>query len=347
MGTAPAKAILLGEHAVVYGRPAIAVPVRALQARATLEPADRGEPGELWIEAPGIGFSGRMELFAAEKPSAGSSNEQVEGLVRAVRATLDHFGVSPGAALRLQLISGIPVASGLGSSAAVTVAVMRAVAEYLNERLPAEVASGLAFEIEKHYHGTPSGIDNSVVAYGAPIYFVKGRSAEPIGIQFPFHLVLADCGIRSATGEMVAAVRRRWRTDRNRHERLFDEIGELVERARQTIEDESLRLPSRAENGNKGEDSLREQAIGAEGTRRLGELMDRNHELLRELGVSTPELEALVQVAHEAGALGAKLSGAGGGGLVLAVALSQQAEAVKTAMHQAGAAIAITTGIGI
>lgn len=343
--SAPGKAILLGEHAVVYGRPAIAVPVHALQASATLKPADRGEPGQLWIEAPDIGLSSQVELHspAAATPQsqaenlapAGSSpvsraagREQIDrapesqaaGLATAVRLGLEHFGGTPAGALRLEVHSDLPVAAGMGSSAAVTVAVLRAVAEHLGQQLAPEAASRLAYEVERHYHGQPSGIDNTVVALGAPIYYVRERPPSTIAVGAPFTLVLADSGRPASTRELVAGVRQRWEADPASYERLFDEIGAAVEAGRTAIEGGRL----------------------AE----LGQLMTHNQLLLEQIGVSTPLLETLITAGLESGAWGAKLSGAGGGGLVLAVADAGLIGAVRTALLEAGAVRAFVTEVG-
>ncbi len=352
-GSAPGKAILFGEHAVVYGRPAIAVPVHALQAEARLSAADDLEPGQLWIEAPDIGFSGAVELDgdderggarapadagagladhegersgAAVHDGGGAGQADVAGLKLAVRLALEHFDAAPGAAvgnrlsgLRLELRSEIPVAAGLGSSAAVTIALLRAVAEHLEEPLADEVAAELAYQVEQHYHGTPSGIDNSVVAHGKPVFFVKGEPATPLRVGAPLTLVLADSGRAPSTREMVSGVRRRWEEQREEMEAQFDRIGALVEAARKGIE--------------------------AGRTAELGPLMDDNQQLLERIRVSTPELEVLIESARAAGAMGAKLSGAGGGGLVVALADPETAAVIQAALRRAGAPRAFITEV--
>lgn len=339
-GQAPGKAILFGEHAVVYGRPSIAVPVLALQTVAKLEPYEGDPPGRLQIEAPGIGFSGVVDL---DRPDA----SEAKALAMAVRLGLQHFRADPQSGLKLQIQSGIPIASGMGSSAAVTVAVLRAVAELLGKALPAKAAAELAFEVELLHHGTPSGIDNTVVAHATPVYFVKGSPPEPLQTATPFQLVLADSGRPSPTGEMVAEVRERWQADQPAMERTFDEIGDLVGRARRVIERGAVDPPApTAESAGKGPN-----AGNDDGVRELGELMDRNHELLGRIGVSTPELDGLAEAARQAGAAGAKLSGAGGGGLVIAITRvpSQVAHAgnsIQSALRAAGAARTYVTQVG-
>lgn len=317
IGTAPGKAILFGEHAVVYGQPAIAVPVHALLARARVETASRGEAGRLWIEAPDIGYSGWTELLEASQPPAA---EPIAGLLLATRLTLKHLNAGQQPALQLELESELPLASGMGSSAAVSVAVVRAVAEHLGESLSPEVVSQLAFEVEQHYHGTPSGIDNTVIAYDAPIYFRRGRPPQVIEVLSAFGLVLADTGRPSPTRELVAGVRQRWEADRSGYQRVFSEIGGVVDQARRSIETGEIE--------------------------QLGALMNQNQRLLAQLGVSSPELDAMVRAALAAGASGAKLSGAGGGGALIATGERANLHRLRSALLEAGAARAFVTEVG-
>lgn len=333
IGTAPGKAILFGEHAVVYGQPAIAVPVHALLAQATVETASSGNAGRLWIEAPNIGFSGWAALSQGGETSGdasipGTGNEAGEapaagpiaGLLLAARLTLKYLDAGLQPALRLVLESELPVASGMGSSAAVSVAVIRAVAQHLGGSLPPGAVSQLAYEVEQHYHGTPSGIDNTVIAYDAPIYFRRGQPPQVIDVHSAFGLVLADTGRPSPTRELVAGVRQRWEADRSGYQRVFGEIGEVVNLARKSIETGEIE--------------------------QLGALMNENQRLLARLGVSSPELEAMIQTALAAGAYGAKLSGAGGGGALIATGEPANLQRLRSALLKAGAVRALVIEVG-
>ncbi|MCC6191650.1 MAG: mevalonate kinase [Anaerolineales bacterium] len=302
---APGKAILLGEHAVVYGRPALAVPVTQVQASAALTP---GPGAEFWIELPAIGRRYRLSRARPGDP-----------LAAAVRLVLDRAGltVPPGAVLRVE--STIPIAAGLGSGAAVCTAVARALAGALELPLGNEDVSALVFETEKLLHGTPSGIDNTVVAHARPVYFVKGRPPEPFEVRRPVRLLIGDTGRPSPTRAAVADVRAGYARDRDHYNRLFDEIGALVERARALLAGTS--------------------------SQPLGPLLTANHALLRELQVSSPELEALVAAAGSAGAEGAKLSGGGHGGNMLALVTLQSEPAVRAALLAAGAARVFATQV--
>ncbi len=303
---APAKAILFGEHAVVYGRPAIAVPVSQVQARASVTAEPLAPPGRVWLEAPDIGLNCDLAGLPANHPA----QLLVRGLLKTL--AIDHLP-----ALRLRITSTIPIAAGLGSGAAVSVAALRAISAFLGHPLADEQVNALAFEVEKAYHGTPSGIDNTVVTYARPLYFMKGQPFELLKVAEPFTLVIADSGISSPTAAAVAGVRERWQSAPEQYEALFDEIAAVVRAARQAIE--------RGEIEN------------------LGQLMDQNPRLLAKIGVSSLELERLVEAAREAGALGAKLSGGGLGGNMLALVPPDQAATVAAALTQAGATRTITS----
>ncbi len=298
--SAPGKAILFGEHAVVYGRPAIAIPLSQVQAKVIVTAEPLGTPGKVHVEAPDIELTSDLDRLDANHPLA--------VLLNGIR---QHLGIPRLPAFCLRIRSTIPIAAGLGSGAAVSVATARAVTAFLGHPLTDEVISQLAYEVEKLYHGTPSGIDNTVVTYARPIYFRRGEPFTALQIAEPFTLVIADSGSKSLTGEVVADVRRQWQRNQNKIEALFDAIAEICEQARQVIEQER--------------------------SWRLGELMTRNHSLLQELNVSSPELDRLVEAALQAGATGAKLSGAGRGGNMIALTEADSASRVAAALEQAGA----------
>jgi len=304
--SAPGKIILFGEHAVVYGQPAIAVPVTPVRATATLTPDIGGKSGEVWILAPNIGLKSTLANLPPGNPIGAAVNQVAA-----------HLGVDRIPACTLKITATIPVASGLGSGAAVSVAIIRALSGFLGQPLPDEKVSSLAYEIEKIHHGTPSGIDNTVITYARPVYFVKGRPIETFAIAQPFTILIGDTGLPSPTKESVAEVRAAWQANPPRFERLFAAAGSLTKTARQAIE-----------NGH---------------PERLGPLMDENHQLLQEMGVSSPELDRLVRAAKEAGAPGAKLSGGGRGGNMIALVSTDTAPAISKAMRAAGAINPITT----
>ncbi len=183
--SAPGKIILFGEHAVVYGRPALAVPVTQVQATATVSGNSRGG---VWIEAPNIDLSSALSQLAPDHP-----------LVAVINSVFSELGITRSPACTVYLQSTIPVAAGLGSGAAVSVAILRALSAFLGAPLPDERVNKLAFEIEKLHHGTPSGIDNTVVTYARPVYFVKGKPIKTFRVGADFTLVIGDTGISAPT----------------------------------------------------------------------------------------------------------------------------------------------------
>ncbi|MBI1818297.1 MAG: mevalonate kinase [Deltaproteobacteria bacterium] len=263
--SAPGKVILLGEHAVVYGRSAIAAAIT---------------PRVVVTLIPSIG-------------PAHFENEDDPRLAPALARALQMTGgADDGFTVRVE--SNLPRAAGLGSSAALSVALIRALAARIERPIAITQLSALAFEIETIFHGTPSGIDNCVVAYGGLIAFRRRGDIPEVWLlraARPLPLVVALGRAPRETRRAVAALRTRWHAAPQSYESLFDEIDWLVTDA--------------------------EQAIGRGDLIELGTLMNTNHGLLHALEVSTNELEQMVALARAHGALGAKLTGGGGGGAVI------------------------------
>ncbi|MCX7839472.1 MAG: mevalonate kinase, partial [Anaerolineae bacterium] len=218
--TAPGKIILFGEHAVVYARPAIAAPVFQVRAEATIEPR---QDARVVIDARDVRRVYDLETAPADDP-----------LALIVRLTCAQLNVAP-QGFSVTIRSTIPLASGLGSGAAVSVAIVRALSRYFARFPSREEIAALAYETEKLHHGTPSGIDNTVIAFEQPIYFVRGQPIETFRVARAFTLAIADTGIASPTKIAVGDVRRAWEQDRARYESLFDEIGAIARNARAAI----------------------------------------------------------------------------------------------------------------
>jgi mevalonate kinase len=269
----PGKVILLGEHAVVYGHPALAVPLSfGVTARGTL--ADRCELG------------GLPELTAPQR--------------RMLDAAFDAVASATGRPpLRISLSSTLPVSMGLGSSAALAVAVSRLLLDASGVRPTPSKVLALALRMEEAFHGTPSGVDHTVSAHGAPLLYRRPAPGRPgrvrqVRIGARATLVLALVGPRRGTQETVAALRRRAARWPLRYGRLFREMGRLAQEGTAALEDGDLES--------------------------LGDAMNVNHGLLAAAGVSSPALDTAVDALRRAGALGAKLTGAGGdGGAVVAL----------------------------
>ena len=315
--SASGKVILFGEHAVVYGQPALAVPVAQVKATAVVTalrpaPAPARLENAIWIEARDLRRRYRL-----------SEASQGDPLAAAIRLTLAKYQASdrPVAppAFALVVYSTIPIGSGLGSGAAVCTAAIRALNAFLHLALSRAEVSAMVYETEKLLHGTPSGIDNTVIAYDQPVYFVRGQAPVPFTTAAPFTLVIGDTGVSKPTRLVVGDVREAYQREPARYAALFDAIGQVVRQAYTLIES--------------GEPE------------RLGPLMNQNHALLQKIGVSCAELDTLVTAALQAGALGAKLSGAGRGGNMIALVPSEAAARVATALGASGAKRALVTEV--
>jgi mevalonate kinase len=303
---APGKVILFGEHAVVYGRPAIAVPVTQVQARARVEPG-AGNQGTV-VAAPDLGRRIVLREAGDEEP-----------LARIVNLALEAIKGERDPDVTITVSSTVPIARGMGSGAAVSTAIVRALSQHFDHWLSARAISDLVYQAEILYHGTPSGIDNTVVAFEKPIYFVKDKGWEIFWVGMPFLLAIADSGIESSTKEVVGDLRRRYEAEPARYNPLFDRAGEIAMSARRSIE--------------QGRSEM------------LGRMLDENHTVLQDLGVSCPELDRLVSAAREGGALGAKLSGAGWGGNIIALVTEETRGRVDMMLRLAGATRVIVTEI--
>ena len=291
--TAPGKIILFGVHAVVYGKPAIAIPVAGMRATAWSEPGEEG----ITINAMDI----------KKKYRLGTSDNQFSVLAQSILAISDENEPN----LTINLTSKLPQGSGMGSSAATSTAVCRALSGHLGVNLAENEISELVFEAEKIVHGTPSGIDNTVVAYEMPVYFVKGKKPRTFDPGNIFRLVIGDTGIEASTKETVANVRRAWEKEPGLMEGYFDEIEKVTRNGKMAVE-----------NGDK---------------ELVGELMDENHNLLNAIGVGHKIIEELIDIAHKEGALGAKLTGGGGGGNIVALAEDKKSQKkICDAMTEAG-----------
>ena len=338
---ASGKIILFGEHAVVYGQPALAVPVKDIFAEAEVLDIDHAG---IWISAPDIGFHEEFSSLARENPlatvvdavfatlglDAANETRKVSKVLQEKYSIADKensgepktrrkpFGSKKG--IEIKIISSIPIASGLGSGAAVSVAVIRALSAHLGSLLDDKKVNEIAYVVEKIHHGTPSGIDNTVVTYGKPIFFIKGQPIELLDVVKSFTIIIADTGIPAPTKESVADVRKLWEKYPKKMNALFAAAGSIAKTARQSIE------------GGHPE--------------RLGALMNENHRILREMDVSCQALDDLTEASLNSGAIGAKLSGGGRGGNMIALSTKENAPAIAEALYEAGAKNVIVTEIG-
>jgi mevalonate kinase len=309
--SAVAKLIIAGEHAVVYRRPALAVPIPDITATVNITPAPHGHG--CWLEAPDLNHRGRVGIDA-------------HPLIDLIADLLTAWHL-PTPDLTITIHSGIPIASGMGSGAAVATALVRAFAAWSHTSLTRDELGAFVYRSEQRLHGTPSGIDNTVIAYDQPISFCRQAPLAdgtaqpprivPLEIGAPITLVIADSGERSPTHLAVGGVRQRREQAMAHYDALFDAIGAV------TI--------------------VAQQALATGDAPLLGAVCGQNHTLLQHIGVSTRLLDTLVSVAMHAGAYGAKLSGAGVGGVMFAVCPPERSTIISQALRNAGAVKTFTT----
>ena len=294
VGTASGKVILLGEHAVVYDRQALAVPIPdAVTARIS------EQPGAVTVSVPA------WRMLREWQPGARGADSGADGIVSLIMDTLEVADRG----FAIEVDARIPMAMGLGSSAAVAVAIIRSFDSLLGLGLEDVEVNTLAFSCEELTHGTPSGIDNNLATFGQTVLFSKSGRTKPIELPATPPLVVAASGHRGMTRDLVAGVRERYERNTALYSTLFDEMGDISAAGASALIDGDYD--------------------------RLGGLMNVCHGLLNAIEVSSPELEKMIAIAREAGAIGAKLTGAGGGGSIVALCPGKVPE-VAGALEAAG-----------
>jgi hydroxymethylglutaryl-CoA reductase len=294
------KIILLGEHAVVYGSHAIAAPV-PLAVRAAVQDT---QSGGVDMMIPRWGVEYRLHRDPAHRDS----------FQRSLGIIFDTLGLTE-RSVRIEVFPNVPRAMGLGGSAAMAVAIIRALDQHFKLGLSDAQVNELAYSCEKVAHGTPSGIDNTVATYGKFVLYKRAeRQDQPammreLHVPKPIPMVIGISGKESLTAKTVGGVRTAWQRNPELYERIFREIDQLTLQGVEAVQGNDLE--------------------------RLGDLMNICHGLLNALRVSSWEVEELVQIAREHGALGAKLTGGGGGGSIIALC-PENPEKVIAAMRDAG-----------
>ncbi|MBX5320931.1 MAG: mevalonate kinase [Candidatus Bathyarchaeota archaeon] len=306
VASAPAKVILFGEHFVVYGEPAI---VLAIDKRAYAK-AEIREDKRLFLRSQNLNLAGFFDNgnFKVEEGNPKEARIKLEPLKCAVEKVLEMAKEKVG--LNIEVNSTVPVAAGLGSSAAVASAVAAAVGALLNVKMSRENVFRIAFEAEKIMHGTPSGVDPAISTFGGTLLFQMDTGFKPIDVKMDIPLVIGNTGVERSTRVQVAKVRS-----------LRDKYPQIIESMMHTAREIVLRAVEALKGGD---------------LETLGELMTINHALLYGLGVSDESLEWLINAARKAGALGVKLTGAGGGGCMIAIANTDRLEKVLEAVQRAG-----------
>lgn len=303
----PAKVILFGEHFVVGGNSALAMTIDL----PTVVTAERSQTDHVRIKSESL----RLEAtFSADGNLTESSDLKAESTLRpifeVVAFTLKKIGHST-EGFTISVKSSVPIGMGLGSSAATAVGTVSALTALLNSPLSKEEVFEAAYSLEKMVHGHPSGVDQATITFGGMISYRNGTVESTLEISKPPLLIIGNTGQRRSTGEFVGKVTKLRETRADEYRKIASEA--------QAISDKAL-------------DALRNGRNES-----LGPLMNENQRLLELVGVSSPELERLIAAARSAGALGAKLTGGGGGGCMIAVAETATYEKVSQAIQAAGA----------
>ncbi|MDW8048786.1 MAG: mevalonate kinase [Nitrososphaerota archaeon] len=303
--SAPGKVILFGEHFVVYGKPALAT---AIDMRVTVKARPRRD-ARIFVNSIDVKVSGYCDGDVIHICDGDSkAGRKLEPIFSVVRHFQNVTGKSGG--VELEIKSEIPASSGLGSSAAVSVASASALDRLFNTGLSRDEIFKISMEAEKIVHGNPSGIDPAASIYGGFILYQKGKGVERLDLDIDLPIIIGDTQMERSTGEMVNRVSQL----RTRYPALIDKIvclgEEIVTQALEALKNRNLEA--------------------------LGEIMNINHSLLNAIGVSNMRIERLVQAARDAGALGAKLTGAGGGGCIIALGTRDKISGIAEAIQNAG-----------
>lgn len=301
------KVILLNEHFVVHGVPAI---VSAIGSSTTA------------VVGPysGKGWTLEDERNATpgyKKEKAEHQKESVERILRSAGIDTDRNPI------HIVLEGDLIAASGVGASAASCAALARALSDYFTLNLSDERINELAYEGEKAYHGSPSGVDNTAATYGGLIWFEKGEPnvIKRLRLKNPVEIVMGNTGIVANTKAAVEGVRLRKEKEPEKYGKIFGEARKLAGKTQEAIETNDIKA--------------------------VGHYMNRGHELLHSIGVSCTELDRLVSVARENGALGSKLTGGGLGGYMVALTPGKDLqEKVAGAIEKEGF-FALRTVIGV
>jgi mevalonate kinase len=306
VASAPAKVILFGEHFVVYGEPAIVI---AIDKRAYAKTEIRNDK-RLYLRSVNLNLAGYFEsgVFKIEQGNLKEAKLKFEPLKQAVEKILEKYGENVG--LDIEINSTVPVAAGLGSSAAVVSAVTASVGALLNVKVSKEDVFRITYEAEKIVHGTPSGIDPAISTFGGTLFFQMDTGFKPLDVRMDIPLIIGDTGVERSTRVQVEKVR-------DMHEKYPRVVEPIMLAAREIV--------------LKAMEALKENSLET-----LGDLMNINHALLYGLGVSDESLEWLINAARKAGALGAKLTGAGGGGCMIALTKNEGVSEVLEAIQRAG-----------
>lgn len=294
-GTAHGKIILIGEHSVVHNEPAIAIPFTSANVEVSIEELY----GESTIES--IYHTGRLK----------DAPKTLNNLIETLEAVCRHFNKKP-ENMHIIIKSSIPAERGMGSSAAVATALIRALFNYYKTELTEDLLDNFVTISEVIAHGNPSGLDAKVVRSEESVYFIRNKGSEFFSVDLPGYLVVADTGQQGETGQAVSDVGKLLTDPSTNAERLISDLGILTRDARKQIDEKNLV--------------------------QLGRVLSKAQINLKGLTVSNETLDLFVETALDHDALGAKLTGGGRGGCMFALTDSlEQAENISKALLDVGA----------
>lgn len=295
-GVAHSKLILVGEHAVVHGQPAIAVPFPLIGVESVVEHVNGG----VYLDS------------ALYQGPVDSAPKALAGVVNTIKQTLELLKI-PYRDLLIRVKSSIPPGKGLGSSASVAIAIVKSLFTYSNEMYTNKQLLELANISESYAHGAPSGIDSLTITSPSPIWYQKEEQIDYITPNGEFYFVVADSGQMADTKTSVSTVKQLLKLAPKKVYSQIERIGEITYQVRDALEKSSKQL--------------------------LGYLLDEAQNELEAIGVSDTSLNRLIELARQEGALGAKLTGGGNGGCIIALARNEiHAKQLSEKLKQIGAA---------
>jgi mevalonate kinase len=307
-GSGYGKVILFGEHFVVHGVPGIVSAIDS-STDSTVTKAQKG-----------------LNIQDQRKTAKGYSQEKQKQQIESIQRMLKTMNLDTNMPFDIWIGGTLPGFSGLGASAASSVAIARAINQELNLNLTNERINQIAYEAEKAYAGNPSGIDNTAATYGGLMWFKKNPAGGPDSVQRlyikkPIEIVIGSTGKVANTKAMVEGVAERKKANPQKYEPIFKQAENIAIAGRKALEAGDLK--------------------------KVGELMNENHKILQEIGVSSKELDQLVDIARKQGAFGAKLTGGGGGGCMIALTPGKDLQGkVASAFKTAGFEF-LSTKIGV